>query len=610
MLSKLFEDKSPTQHKLDLLEARRAGNRYYLVENHVKYDELKTLKRFPIFREGKYRGGLIVIRKTRRELPYKELARRTIGFENAAESLYVGLEGAYSSQLRGTDGLQLKRRISNGEWIPVNDQPEVAPRDGRDIITTIDINIQDLAETSLAKHLEEHQAYQGCAVLMEVKTGEIRAIVNLRYDQQSGEYKEMFNYAIGELVEPGSTFKLASMIAAIEKYNIDLSDQYYVGNGKIKYYNSWMEDVHHPTSSYATVREIFEESSNVGVSQIITSLFSHNPEEYVDFLKQMHLGDPLGIEIAGEGKPKVKDPRDKQHWYGTSLPWMSIGYEVTLTPMQILALYNAVANDGAMVKPMFVSEIVEGGNVVIKIEPEVINPAICSPTTIQKVQALLEGVVQNGTGHAVKDSVYRIAGKTGTALVAQGSKGYSEKVYNASFAGYFPADNPKYSCIVVVNRPLSGKIYGGTVAAPVFKEIADKVYATQLDIHDNQEKKTGNRHLIPAMASGHYPDLKNIFQGMSYAVNIPSSDPEWATSDTAAYGIVLKPLAFGLDTVPDLTGLTAKDAVFMLERSGVSAIVTGKGTVASQSVMPGSPLLKGSEIVLNLQTLPADEVVE
>jgi cell division protein FtsI (penicillin-binding protein 3) len=600
-LADLFDDKSPTQYKLDLLEARRDGNRYFLVKNHVKYDELKRLKTFPILKEGKYRGGFIVIRKTTRELPYKELARRTIGFENQAESLYVGLEGAYSDQLKGTNGLQLKRRISNGEWIPVNDNPEVVPQDGHDIVTTIDINIQDLAESSLARHLEEHQAFQGCAILMEVKTGEIRAIVNLRFDAQSGEYRETYNYAIGEAAEPGSTFKLASLIAAIEKYNISLDDYYFVGNGQVQYHGKTMEDVHHPSSTYITVQEIFEQSSNVGVSQIITKSFDRNPEEYVDMLRKMSLGVPLGVEIPGEGKPVMKDPLNKSQWYGTSLPWMSIGYEVTMTPLQILTFYNAVANDGVMVKPMFVSEIKDGGTVVKKFEPVVLNPAICSESTVKKAQALLEGVVQNGTGHAVKDSVYRVAGKTGTALVAQGSKGYADKIYNASFAGYFPADNPKYSCIVVVNRPESGKIYGGTVAAPVFKEIADKVYATQLDIHDNQEKTYTARQLYPASATGYFPELKVSLQSMSYAVKLPTNGPIWVETDTASYGVLIKPKAFGPDTMPNLTGMTAKDAVYMLEEAGIAAIVQGKGLVSGQSVAPGAPLVKGSDIVLTLQ---------
>jgi cell division protein FtsI (penicillin-binding protein 3) len=599
----LFKDKSARTYKSELLDARSNGNRYFLIRNHVRYDELKKLKKFPIFREGKYKGGLIIIRKTTRELPYKELARRTIGFENQAESLYVGLEGAYTNELRGHDGQQLKRRISHGEWIPVNDNPEVAPRDGKDIVTTIDINIQDLAESALARHLEEHQAFQGCAILMEVRTGEIRAIANLRYDAKDGHYKETYNYSIGEAIEPGSTFKLASMIAALETGKIKLTDQYYVGNGQAKYHNRTMEDSHRPSSEYMSVQEIFEESSNVGVSKIITSLFGNQPEVYVDQLRKMSLGMPLGIEIPGEGEPYIKDPSDKKYWYGTSLPWMSIGYELTLTPLQMLTLYNAIANNGVMVKPQFVSEIREGGNVVKKFDPYVINPQVCSPGTVQQARTLLEGVVTNGTGSILKDSTYKIAGKTGTALVADGAKGYTEKKYNASFVGYFPADNPKYSCIVVVNRPEAGKIYGGAVAAPVFKEIADKVYATQLDIHDQEDHNFFTKTFLPATAKGNYRDLHNSLSAMSYAVKLPSQDPEWVAMDSSRTGIVLLAAAYGTDTIPNLAGFTAKDAVFMLEKAGLSPVIHGKGVVLSQSLPAGTPLIKGNEIILTLENV-------
>lgn len=602
MLAGLFKDKTAKAYRADLDKARKEGNRYLLIKNQVKYDELKALKKFPIFKEGKYRGGLIVIRKTTRELPYKELARRTIGFENQNEKIFVGLEGAYSEELTGTGGQQLKRRISNGEWIPINDRPEVEPRDGKDIITTIDINIQDLATTSLAEHLELHQAFQGCAVLMEVKTGEIRAIVNLRYDPASGQYKEIYNYAVGEPVEPGSTFKLASVIAALETGKVRLSDYYYVGNGRVQYHKRSMIDVHKPDSTYITVREIFEESSNVGISQIITSLFGHDPGQYVDYLRKMSLNEPLGIEIPGEGKPYIKDPKDKQHWYGTSLPWMSIGYELTLTPLQILTLYNAVANDGVMVRPQFVSEIREGGQIIKEFGPDTLNPAICSPSTIRSARALLEGVVTNGTGKVLKDSVYRIAGKTGTALVADGSRGYAQKIYNASFAGYFPADNPKYSCIIMVNRPLSGKIYGGAVAAPVFKDIADKVYATQLDIHDSERKDKRQVKKLPDYASGDFEEIKSCLSYMAYPLSLPKGTPEWVTLDSVPYGIGMKAMEFGADTMPNLAGLSAKDAVYMLERAGMSAIIKGKGTVATQSVLPGEPLLPGDEIILTLDT--------
>ena len=599
-LSNLFNDKSSQEYKAEILRARADGNRYFLIQNHVKYDELKKLKKFPIFRAGKYRGGLIILRKTTREKPYKELASRTIGFVNEAETLYVGLEGAYTNELRGHDGQQLKRRISQGEWIPVNDNPEVPPMDGKDIITTIDINIQDLAESALARHLEEHKAFQGCAILMEVSTGEIRAIANLRYDPKDGQFKELYNYAIGEAIEPGSTFKLPSMIAALESGRVRLSDQYFVGNGRTQYHNRWMVDSHAPQTSYMSVQEIFEESSNVGVSKIITSIYGDQPEKYVDLLRKMSIDKPLGLEIPGVGQPKMKDPSDRNSWYGTTLPWMSIGYEVMLTPLQILTIYNAVANNGVMVKPLFVREIREGGTTIKKSEPVVLNPSICSPATLQQVRILLEGVVTNGTGSVLKDSTYSIAGKTGTALVADGAKGYSEKKYNASFVGYFPADNPKYSCIVVVNRPEAGKIYGGAVAAPVFKEIADKVYATQLDIHDQNERTVFSKQYLPASGKGDYQDLKTSLLAMSYPVMMPSHNPEWAAMDSSRAGIVLQPAFIGKDTIPDLAGLTAKDAVYLLEKSGLSPVITGKGVVSEQSLAAGSPLISGSEISLIL----------
>jgi len=603
MISDLFDDTNAKNFKSDLLNARVNGNRYFLIKNHVKYDELKKLKKFPIFRLGKYRGGLIVIRKTTRELPYKDLARRTIGFENQAESLYVGLEGAYSNELRGYDGQQLKRRISQGEWIPVSDNPEVSPRDGKDIITTIDINIQDLAESALARHLEENQAFQGCAILMEVKTGEIRAIANLRYDAKDGQYKEIYNYSIGDAVEPGSTFKLASIITALETGRVKLSDYYYVGNGRVQYHNRWMVDSHRPDSSYLSVREIFEQSSNVGVSKIITSLFGGQPEKYVDHLRKMSLGKTLGIDIPGEGEPYIKDPSDKRYWYGTSLPWMSIGYELTLTPLQMLTFYNAIANNGVMVKPLFVSEIREGGQIFRKFDPVVLNPAVCSPAILPLVRSLLEGVVTNGTGRILKDSTYKIAGKTGTALIADGEKGYTDKKYNASFVGYFPADNPKYSCIVMVNRPEAGKIYGGAVAGPVFKEIADKVYATQLDIHDQEDHNFFTKKFLPATAKGDYQDLRTVLSAMSYTVRMPSQNPEWVAMDSSTIGILLHPALFGTDTIPDLAGLTAKDAVFMMEKVGITPVIHGKGVVFSQSLPAGTPLVRGSEIILTLENI-------
>jgi cell division protein FtsI (penicillin-binding protein 3) len=361
-----------------------------------------------------------------------------------------------------------------------------------------------------------------------------------------------------------------------------------------------MEDSHRPEKEFMTVQEIFEESSNVGVSQIITSLFENQPEAFTKKLRDMSLDQLLGIEIPGEGQPYIKDPSDKKYWYGTSLPWMSIGYELTLTPLQILTFYNAIANNGVMVKPLFVSEIREGGQVTRKTEPVVLNPSVCSPATLTQARILLESVVTNGTASLLKDSIYSVAGKTGTALIADGALGYTVKKYNASFVGYFPADNPKYSCIVFVNRPESGKIYGGAVAAPVFKEIADKVYATQLDIHDQEERNFFVVKSYPSTAKGSFHDLYTSLSAMSYAIRKPSNIPEWAVIDSARAGIVFQEAMYNMDTIPDLTGMTGKDAVYMMEKAGIASIIEGKGTVSLQSLPSGTPLQPGLEIILTL----------
>jgi len=601
-LSNLFQDKSKEEYKRGLVTARNNGNRYYLVKNHVSFKELKKLRGFPIFRLGKYRGGLIVIRKNTREVPYGELARRTIGFENKDMGYYVGLEGAFTEYLSGRDGKQLKRKINNGDWIPVSDKPEIEPVDGKDILTSIDVSLQDVAEQSLMRNLEENQAYQGCAILMEVSTGEIRAIANLRYDPKDGKYKEVYNYAIGESVEPGSTFKLASMIAALEDNKVSLNELIEVGNGTMKYYNQTMRDVHRFEEDWVTVRQVFEESSNVGMSRLINDHYKTEPEKFVARLRQMSLDRPLGIEIPGEGKPYIKDPSDKRYWYGTTLPWMSVGYELTMTPLQVLALYNAVANDGTMMKPFLVKEIQDGGMTIKRFEPTVINPKICSDRTLQEVRSLLEGVVEHGTAKSIKDSLFRIAGKTGTALVANKNQGYAQKEYNASFVGYFPADQPRYSCIVVVNRPNSGKIYGGTVAAPVFKEIARKVYATQFDIHENAPSSNQAAQVLPADSiNGYYGDLKACLAELQYPTNSNKEVTEWSKTVTRNKRIYFEPLTLYHDTVADLTGMNLKDAVYMLERQGLIPVVRGKGLVVEQSITPGTPAVKGAEIILQLK---------
>ncbi|MBS4056720.1 MAG: transpeptidase family protein [Bacteroidales bacterium] len=603
-LADLFKNKSAREYARELREGRREGNRYLLIKNKVTYAELKKMRKFPILNRGKYRGGLIVEQHEKREKPFKELASRTIGYENNRENIFVGLEGAFHDDLKGINGKQLKRRINNGDWIPVFDAGEIDPQNGKDVVTTIDVNLQDVAENALRRNLVENEAFQGCAVLMEVETGHIKAIANLTRDKKTGRYEESYNYAVAESVEPGSTFKLASMIALLEENKVRLTDSMRIGNGQMVYHNRVMKDVYPIRNGRITVREAFEKSSNVAISKLVTDAFGKNPEKYVDHLYALSINQPLKIEIPGEGKPYIKHPKNKQYWYGTTLPWMSIGYESQLTPLQILTLYNAVANNGKMVKPMFVEEISQGGVVIRKFATETINESIASQYTIDQLKSLLEGVVEHGTGKALKDSPVKIAGKTGTAQIASGKSGYNKQNYNASFVGYFPANDPKYSCIVVVNNPSAGKIYGGAVAAPVFREIADRVYATRLDIHDGKIEPDTTEPVTPKpYGLAYYEDYALLVKQMGFASYPRFYGTDWIYQKIEDEDTTLSTAHLSDTLMPDLTGMGLRDAVYLLERLGLNPVFTGRGQVASQSVMPGSLMLKGTTVELTLMNL-------
>lgn len=601
-LSKIL-NKSQYKLKTSLTKARNKGNRYFLIKRNVTYDQLKQIRELPIFRNGKYRGGLITIQKTRRAKPYNELAARTIGYVNETENLFVGLEGAYTKVLTGTDGKQVMRRINHGDWIPIHDENEIEPRDGLDIVSTININIQDVAEHALLRQLLEHKAFQGCAIVMEVGTGKIVAIANLRYDSSDAKYKETYNYAIGESIEPGSTFKLASILAALEDNKTKLTDSLFTGEGYTTYYRRAMRDVHKIGNGRITVRDAFEQSSNVGISRMIYESYKEHPEEFINRLYAMSLNKKLGIELKGEGRPDIKHPSKKKTWYGTSLPWMSIGYGLTITPLQTLTYYNAIANNGIMVKPMFVSEIREGGTVIEKFNTEIINEKMVSQSTVDSARSLLEGVVERGTAkRAFKNSPYKVAGKTGTAQIAVNGK-YNKKNYNASFVGYFPADNPVYSAIVVINNPSAGKYYGGTVAAPVFKEIADNLYSTSIAI-ENNNGLTIDSIIIPIPKKPVWTnDIKSIYASLEIDndVRFPVTG-DWITANNNENDIIFDEVTFRQNLVPNVVGMKAKDAIYLLENSGLQTTISGKGKVIRQSVRAGKKVKDYQSISLQLAT--------
>ena len=598
-LANIVGRKSKSKYRSKLISSRKKGNRYVLLGRKITYAQLKKIRQLPILRKGKYQGGLITIQTTRRQLPFGNLAERTIGFERKSEDLFVGLEGAYSEKLTGKNGNQIVRRINNGDLIPIRNESEVEPKDGLDIVSTIDVNIQDIAENALLRQLLNHKAFQGCAVIMEVETGYVRAIANLRYDSTDGKYKETYNYAIGESIEPGSTFKLPNIIAALEDGNIKLTDSVITNEGFGVIHGLKVQDVKKLGNGRVTVREVFEKSSNLGMAIIMDRAFENDPSKYVDRLYAMSINQPLGIEIIGEGKPVIKHPSDRRNWYGTTLTAQSFGYELQVTPMQTLAFYNAVANNGRMMKPIFITEIRDGVNVVEQFEPEVINNKIASDETILQAKSLLEGVVERGTGkNLFKGIPYSVAGKTGTARIAE--RGAYRKVYNSSFVGYFPADKPKFSCIVVINKPTGKKYYGGSVAGPAFKEISDKLYSTLLAFELDDNSQNSSPTIPEHKKAADYTDLKVVYAELNIPVNDYLHNEDWAVVSELDKKLRFESEEFKKGIVPNVRGMKAKDAVYLLETMGVQTNITGKGQVKSQSLKAGSKIVEGQQIQLQL----------
>jgi len=464
-----------------LVDAQKKQHRYRRIAKDLTYGQMTRLRTFPLFRLGGVRGGLVVERKTVREKPLGKIAERTIGYEQEQPNgsyVRVGLEGAFGDQLRGIPGLQLRQRIANGQWKPLSDSYLQEPQDGYDVQTTLDVNIQDITHHALLEALENFEAGHGTAVVMETETGAIRAVANLGRTEE-GKYYEKLNYAIGETHEPGSTFKLMALVAAFEDQVVDTTSVFDTQNGELTFYSKYkVRDSRKGGYGKIPITEIFERSSNTGMVQAIYNQYKTKPEQFVNRLMNMGLSEPLGLPIVGEGKPLIPHP-DKKGWSGISLPWMAYGYGVLLTPMQTLTFYNAIANDGVMVKPRFIERTQDArSKMKRKSDVEIISASVCSKETIGKVKSLLKGVVEKpwGTAHNIYDPNFAIAGKTGTCQLDYNT---DEIQYVASFVGYFPSDRPKYSCIVVVHRPNKEKGYfGSTVAAPVFQKIAHKLYSS------------------------------------------------------------------------------------------------------------------------------------
>ncbi len=606
LLANFFGDRSKQEYFRKLKNAHdpKRGVRYIrLNSRQINFQEKKELAAWPIFREGKNRGGVIFEKIDKRFRPFGGLAQRTIGFLNEDKN-GAGLEFTFNRHLAGKDGEALFERLPGGNK-PIYDGTEVKPQPGYDVKTTLDINLQDMAENALYKSLVENNAQYGTVILMEVKTGHIKAVANLG-KVTDGVYSENYNYAIADQgrTEPGSTFKLASMMAAFEEDpDLQLTDTINTGRtGSLKIGGAVKTDSH--PYGRITLQQVFEKSSNIGVAKLTDRVFSKNPEKYTDYLKRFGLDKPLGFQMAGEARPYIKDPNDRS-WSRTSLTTMSIGYELKLAPLQTLAFYNAVANGGVKMQPMIVSEIKQADNVIERFEPVVLNPKICSEETLQKVRTMMEGVVEHGTARGIRTSDYLIAGKTGTAWKFK--NGAYTRTYSTSFCGYFPADNPKYSCIVVVDSPKNGRIYGADVAAPVFRELADKAMARDAASQRPLLARAPlHKSVVPLVKAGLQDELTMMFDrlGVQHEGAAPTDD--WvrtARADSEAADVRLLPMPLRPGRVPNVEGLTLRDALFLLENRGLRVRSNGSGRVISQSVAAGMPARRGTTVVLQLEPI-------
>ena len=564
-----FNKSSKIELQKQLRKARENKNRYFLLASNLDYSDYLRFRSFPLLKLGSFRGGLIVEQKTKRDYPLGGIAQRSIGYERMDTQGYitrVGIDGAFGEKyLRGVNGKRLKQSIGKGQWKPIDDFNQTEPKDGYDVYTTIDVNIQDIAHHALLEQLEIYKADHGSVVVMETKTGEIRAISNLGRNLE-GNYYERLNYAIGESHEPGSTFKLMALAVALEDQKIDTTSIVDTKDGILSFYGNKVRDSKKGGYGKISVAEAFEVSSNTGVVSAVYEAYKKNPSLFVDGLYRMNLRDSLGLALVGEGKSIIPDPRIKNNrWSGIALQWMAYGYGVSFTPLQTLTFYNAIANDGKMVKPRFLKEVKAIDQSIEVFETEVINAQICKPATIKKLQALLKNVVEkpHGTAHGLYSENFSMAGKTGTC-----QKNYSSKDqlnYISTFSGYFPADSPKYSCIVVIHEPDKNVgYYGADVSGPVFKKIAQKIYtdAPSMDFIDN----------INQTSEAVQNQFQAYFKLAQAATNI----------------------------MPDLKGMPAMDAIAILENMGLKVTTIGDGIVEKQSLVSGQKVKPNTNIVLEL----------
>lgn len=606
-LSRKLKDRTPAGYKAYLLRGLASQSRQYpIYPGKVSYYDIKEISKFPFLRLGRFRSGFYVKEMVQRQKPFGSLASRTIGDvygeieANGITKGKNGLELQYDSLLRGEAGIGSKQRVG-GTWTNV---VEVEPVDGMDIRTTIDIDIQDITEKSLVDKLKEIDAESGTAVVMEVKTGEIKAITNMAR-VRDGIYYETKNHAVADEIEPGSTFKVASIMVALEDGVCTPEDTVDVGNGIYMYHGARMTDHNMNKGGYGkiTVAQSIWYSSNIGVAKVILKGYSENPTKYVEGLYRIGMNADLRLEIPGAGRAKIRRPDDKKrYWSATTLPWMSFGYETQIPPIYTLTFFNAIANGGKMVRPMFTKEIMENGKTVQTFDTEVVKESICSDKTLKEIQEMLLGVVENGTGKAVHSDVVRIAGKTGTAQIASGGV-YRTSGHSVAFCGYFPADEPKYSCIVVIRRPRNGYPSGGTMSGGVVKAIAEKIYASHMPFNLNDMDPDSTAVLYPHPKSGDRRALENVLDELDIDLQNEADDSDWVSTslDTLTHRLATHAIPIREGLVPNVVGMGAKDAVFLMEQAGLQVSLTGIGRVTRQSLNPGQRISRGQTVLLTLK---------
>ncbi len=585
-LHDLFPDQSLSYFKSKLITGKKTNSKYVLIRRKVNYPDQKKMQDFPIFSKGKYGGGFLAELTTKRVKPAGNLAFRTIGY-CTEDNPGVGLERSYNEDLSGVYGKRLVQKISGG-YRPINDNNLVDPQNGRDVHTTINIDFQEIAQRSLEKALHKHNADHGCVLVMEVSTGHIKAISNLSR-RKEGVYAEHYNYCVGESYEPGSVWKVFTAMAALEDKLVDVDDVIDIYNGERDYYGKKMKDSDKGRYAEMSFKQAFARSSNVAFSSIIFDNYANNPSKYISFLRKLNLDKPTGVEILGEPVPFLNHPSSNS-WSQLTLPWLAIGYENQHTPLQLLTAYNGIINDGVMVSPQLVTKVTDAGIIIKTIDNSKNIVQVCSKETSDKIKEITAEVFLTGSARGVSSDIVPMAGKTGTAQIASSSGYQKTRMYNASFIGHFPANNPVYSIYVMVNKPSNGDFYASKVAAPVFAEVAENIFTISV----KKELDKSNKH-IPQYHAGYYKDMKYIDSLLGSTQNTKAEIVR-NNSKTDSY----KSVQLNQENMPNIIDFGAKDALYVTEILGLKPQLKGHGRVISQSPLPGEKIKKNQPVYIQL----------